>query len=107
MAPSARTSRLWVAPRGGGTLLCMDHQTPSEEMPTLYRAVLDTVWRLERMGDRQAALTIRRRALRTYSTRWDDGGRRELVRINRDALRRVAQSRPAAGFALETSTEAG
>lgn len=84
----------------------MDPHTPAEEMPSLYRAVLDTVWRLERIGERDYALDVRRRAVNTYATRWDEGGRKELVRINRDALRRLAESRPAAGFALETSTEA-
>ena len=81
----------------------MDHQTPSEEMPTLYRAVLDTVWRLERLGERSVAFEIRRRALNTYSTRWDEGGQKELAKINRDALRRLAASKPAAGFAFETN----
>ena len=84
----------------------MDPHTPADEMPALYRAVLDTVWRLERVGERDYALDVRRRAVNTYATRWDEGGRKELVRINRDALRRLAESRPAAGFALETSTEA-
>lgn len=83
----------------------MEHHNPAEEMPGLYRAVLDTVWRLERAGERDAALAIRRRAVTTYATRWDEGGRRELAQINRDALRRLAQRRTVAGFALETSTE--
>ena len=84
----------------------MDHQTPSEEMPSLYRAVLDTVWRLERIGERDFALTIRRRAVDTYATHWDERGRRDLVKINREALKRLAISRPGSGFAFETSTEA-
>ena len=75
-------------------------------MPGLYRAVLDTAWRLEHAGEREAALTIRHRAVRTYSTRWDEGGRKELLRINRDALRHLANSRPSPGFALEATTEA-
>ncbi len=83
----------------------MDHQTPAEEMASLYRAVLDTVWRLERMGERDFALQVRRRAVTTYATRWDEGGQHELGRINRDALRRLASCRPAAGFALEASAE--
>jgi hypothetical protein len=84
----------------------MDHQTPSEEMPSLYRAVLDTVWRLERMGERDFALTIRRRAVTTYATHWDARGRRDLTKINREALKRLATSRPVSGFAFEASTEA-
>ncbi len=83
----------------------MEHQTPNADMPELYRTVLDTVFRLERIGEREAALVIRRRAVNTYSTRWDDGGRRELTRINRDAMRRLAQRRPGSAVSLETSTE--
>ncbi len=83
----------------------MDQQTPTEEMPTLYRAVLDTVWRLERLGERDFALRTRHRAVTTYATHWDEGGRRELIRINRDALRRLAATRPAAGFVLEVTPE--
>jgi len=105
MAAITRTSRLWGVEWRQGTLLCMEYQPPAEDMPELYRAVLDTVWRLERVGERGAALDIRRRAVHTYSTRWDDGGRRELVRINRDAKRRLAQRAPAHAHALEASTE--
>ena len=83
----------------------MENQTPAEVMPSLYRAVLDTVWRLERMGERDFALAVRKRAVVTYATRWDAGGQRELVKINREALKRLATSRPGAGFALETSSE--
>ena len=82
----------------------MDHQTPAEELPALYRAVLDTVWRLERAGEREAAFAYRQRALRTYSTRWDDGGRRELEKINREAQHRLALS-PCATAALAASPE--
>lgn len=74
-------------------------------MPSLYRAVLDTVWRLERAGQRDEALAIRQRAVTTYATRWDEGGRRELERINRDALKRLAHRRPVLGFSFEASAE--
>ncbi len=84
----------------------MEHQTPAEEMPTLYRAVLDTVWRLERLGERAYALEARRRAVHVYATRWDEGGQRALVQINREALKRLATCQPAAGFSLEVTSEA-
>ena len=84
----------------------MEYQTPAEAMPSLYRAVLDTVWRLERLGERDFALGIRRRAVDTYATRWDVGGQRELVKINREALKRLATCRPGVGFAFEASSEA-
>lgn len=84
----------------------MDSQSTAEDMPNLYRAVLDTVWRLERVGERDYALVIRRRAVVAYGTRWNEGGRRELDRINRDGLRRLARPRHAAGFAIEATIEA-
>ena len=80
-----------------------DHIAPGE-LPALYRAVLDTVARLERIGERDVAFDIRRRALQTYSTRWDHRGRRDLVKINRDAQRRLATS-PRAAAAFATSPE--
>jgi hypothetical protein len=67
----------------------MDDHIPAEELPTLYRAVLETVARLERAGERSFAFEIRRKALRTYSTRWDEGGRRDLLRLDREAQARL------------------
>jgi hypothetical protein len=67
----------------------MDDHIPAEELPTLYRAVLETVARLERAGDRPFAFELRRKALRTYSTRWDEGGRRALIRLDREAQARL------------------
>lgn len=83
----------------------MEDRTPAEDLPTLYRAVLDTVSRLERVGDRSAAWKIRRDALQTYSTRWDDTGQRRLRKLVRDAQRRLA-SYPASSLgALNTRSE--
>lgn len=84
----------------------MDDQNPAEVLPGLYRAVLDGVARLERVGERQAAYEIRRSALRTYSTRWDEHGRRELRRLEKVAQARLAASpRAAAMGALSRSGE--
>ena len=68
----------------------VDDRTPAEALPSLYRAVLDTVARLEHLGERAYAFEIRRSALRTYSTRWDDGGRRALIQLNRKARVRLS-----------------
>lgn len=68
----------------------MDSQNPAEVLPGLYRAVLDAVARLERTGERQAAYVIRCQALKTYSTRWDERGRRDLRRLEHEAQVRLA-----------------
>jgi hypothetical protein len=73
----------------------MDEQTPAEELPTLYRAVLETVARLERAGERAYAWELRRKALKTYSTRWDESGRRSLQRLDREGHVRLATMHPA------------
>ncbi|MEO5965436.1 MAG: hypothetical protein ABIR11_08225 [Candidatus Limnocylindrales bacterium] len=70
----------------------MDDHIPAEELPSLYRSVLETVARLERAGDRSFAWDVRRRALKTYSTRWDEGGRRSLEKLDREAHARLDAS---------------
>ncbi len=83
----------------------MDDRPAAEELPGLYRAVLDTVGRLEHIGEREFAWKIRRDALHTYSTRWDDRGRRSLERLNVDAQRRLAASPRAARATMAPSSE--
>lgn len=76
----------------------MDDQNNAEVLPGLYHAVLEGVARLERAGDRRAAYEIRRRALRAYSTRWDERARRQLHGLESDARRRLAASPRAAAI---------
>lgn len=83
----------------------MDDRTPAEELPRLYRAVLDTVARLEHAGERDAAWRFRQAALRTYSTRWDERGRRSLEKLNRDAQQHLGAVPHAARPSLSTTTE--
>ena len=54
-----RTTRPFRAVVHPGTLSPMDDHIPAEELPTLYRAVLETVARLERAGERDFAWDIR------------------------------------------------
>jgi len=68
-------------------------RNPADDLPDLYRKVLDALARLEAAGDRTAAYDLRLRAHRTYATRWDEGGRRALHRIARDAEARLASGR--------------
>lgn len=80
-------------------------QTPAEVLPSLYREVLETVSRLERAGQRNAAWEIRRKALVAYSTHWDSQGRRALERLNRDARQLLASKHVAASAQLATNSE--
>lgn len=84
----------------------VDDRTPAEALPSLYRAVLDTVARLEHLGERAYAFKIRRSALQTYSTRWDDGGRKALIELNSKARVRLSGvPDPAARSSLVASAE--
>jgi hypothetical protein len=85
----------------------MEDHVPAEELPTLYRSVLETVARLERAGERSYAWELRRKALRTYSTRWDEGGRRSLARLEREGQGRLEATRRAvARSSLAVTSEA-
>jgi hypothetical protein len=61
----------------------MEPKSASEELPALYRAVLDRVAELEATGDRDVANLVRASATRIYSRAWDDRARRELLALLR------------------------
>jgi hypothetical protein len=65
-------------------------QSPADELPSLYRAVLDRIADLERLGQRAEALHVRREATKVYSRSWDDHARRRLMGLYRRADRVVA-----------------
>lgn len=65
-------------------------QSPAEELPSLYRAVLDRVADLERIGERPEALLVRAEATKVYSRSWDDNARRRLIALCRRADRVMA-----------------
>jgi hypothetical protein len=56
--------------------------TPAEDLPTLYRTILDGVARLERLGARREAGLLRADATRAYSTAWDESGLRRLRHLS-------------------------
>ena len=102
-----RTTRSCTTAVRAGTLGRMDEHAPAEAHPALYRAVLETVARLERAGERAYAWELRRKALKAYSTRWDESGRRALQRLERDGQVRLeatglASARAAAFTTSET-----
>lgn len=55
--------------------------SPAEELPGLYRAILERVAELEQRGQRPEATRIRLDATQTYSGAWDQAGRRGLIAL--------------------------
>ena len=70
----------------------MEQNSPAEELPALYRAILDRVAELEAGGDRAEAARVRTTATRIYSRAWDERARRGLLALLREA---AAPRRPA------------
>lgn len=66
--------------------------SPSEELPALYRAILDGVLELEQMGNRREAQLIRARATAAYSGSWNAHCRRRLIQL-RQRIDRVLDGR--------------
>lgn len=56
----------------------MEPTSPAEELPALYRALLDRVAQIEAEGHRAVAYRLRSEATRIYSRSWDDRARRAL-----------------------------
>jgi hypothetical protein len=54
----------------------------AEDLPALYRAILEGVARLERLGARREAGLLRADATKIYSSSWDDAGLRRLRHIS-------------------------
>ena len=71
-------------------------QSPAQQLPGLYRAILDGVARLERIGERREAGRIRIEATRAYSTAWDEPNRRRLEHLLRRIDRMLVVHRHAA-----------
>lgn len=72
------------------------------DLPLLYRAALDAVDELRRLGRRQAASKLRDEAIRAYSRAWDDRCRHVLASVESrareaGALELIRGGRPAGG----------
>jgi hypothetical protein len=61
----------------------MEPNPAAEELPALYRAVLDRVGQLEAAGQRRIANRVRADAIKIYSRAWDERARRELIALLR------------------------
>lgn len=71
----------------------MESNSPSEELPALYRAILDRVADLEASGQRAEAAVLRSDATAAYSRAWDERARRRLESLLRHATRPTAEER--------------
>jgi len=70
--------------------------SPAEDLPALYRAVLDAVALLEHRGARLEASRIRHDATRAYSRAWDEVQRQrleQLVERSRQAIQQDGRVR--------------
>lgn len=85
----------------------MEPNSAAEDLPALYRAVLDRVGQLESSGKRELANQIRAHATRIYSRAWDERARRELVSLLRrssvDMPRRPMTRRRLLGRTVRTA----
>lgn len=63
----------------------MDPKSAAEELPALYRALLDRIAQIDAAGQRSVGYRIRAEATRIYSRAWDDRARRGLEELLRQA----------------------
>jgi hypothetical protein len=68
----------------------MDPKNVAEELPELYRALLDRIAQIDAAGHRALGYQIRRDAIRIYSRAWDERARRGLESL----LRQSAEKTP-------------
>jgi hypothetical protein len=73
---------------------CMDHKAAAEELPGLYRAILDRIAQIDAAGHRSLAYRIRTDATRIYSRAWDDRARRGLESLLRETADKTTPQRP-------------
>ena len=71
----------------------METNSPAEELPALYRAILDRVAEMEAAGERAAAARLRSDATDAYSRAWDERARRRLESLLRRSDREVDADR--------------
>jgi hypothetical protein len=72
----------------------------AEDLPELYREILDRVADLERIGARSEAARIRADATRAYSNSWDEGARKVLTSLLVRADRTATSTTRTRGWTL-------
>ena len=78
--------------------------TPAEELPGLYRAILERVAELELIGERPEAGRIRMLATDAYSNAWDENGRNRLLALLGRADRSISGHDHPRGWTLRRRT---
>ena len=74
--------------------------TLAEDLPEIYRAILDRVADLERIGARREAGRIRAEATSAYSRAWNEAARRHLLRLLARAKRGLTTVERPRGWSL-------
>jgi hypothetical protein len=72
----------------------MDQKAAAEELPALYRAILDRISLIDAAGHRSLAYRIRSDATRIYSRAWDERARRGLESLLRETADKTTPARP-------------
>jgi hypothetical protein len=81
--------------------------TVAEDLPELYRAILDRIGHLERIGERREAGEIRQAATEAYSVSWDEGARARLMGLLARANRVLAGPQRTRGWTLRRRSAQG
>jgi hypothetical protein len=77
----------------------MEPKSAAEELPGLYRAVLDRVGELEASGRRDLANAVRAEATRIYSRSWDEQARKALLALlRRNSGGQLGRDKPVRSF---------
>ncbi len=80
--------------------------TPAEDLPGLYRHVLDRVAELEQIGERARAGKIRMAATEAYSEAWNERGRGRLLTLIERADRTIVGHARPRGWTLRRRSAA-
>jgi hypothetical protein len=81
----------------------MDSNSAAEAFPGVYRAILDGVAELERIGLRDEAHRVRRAATAAYSGPWGEAGYRRLILL----VARIERTLAAPAQAIPTRRRPG
>jgi hypothetical protein len=80
--------------------------TPADDLPGLYREILDRVAELEQIGERVHAGRIRMSAIEAYSDAWNETGRERLLGLRGQADRTIAGHNRPRGWTLRRRSPA-